>query len=497
MTGDQLSLHGVTFVHATAPDPVLVDLDAVFPEGWTGVIGPNGCGKTTLLRLVAAELEPTEGEVRGRARTLLCPQRPEDRPDDLTALLEADDGAARRLVGTLGLGDDWPDRWPTLSDGERKRAQIATALWREPRVLGLDEPTNHIDADARRMLIAALRRFRGIGLLVSHDREMLDALCRRCLFFESGGVKMRPGGYTQAVALSEADRERALAEAQAAQKEVKRLEREARRHRDEAAASHRKRSKSGLDLRDHDARFRINQARMTGKDGGAGRRLKSAQSRVDRAQGELDAIRAEKRRRLRLILRGTPCRRNHLLRTEATTLPLGEDRELRLPEIAITPEDRIALTGPNGAGKSTVVRHLLERLEIPSERLVFLAQEIGRVEAARIVERVRRLDRKRLGKLLTVVGSLGSEPERLLETPEPSPGELRKLLLALGLTREPWWIVMDEPTNHLDLPSIECLEDALAECPCGLLLVSHDAAFLGRLTNRAWRIVEGRLVVPP
>ncbi len=77
---------------------------------------------------------------------------------------------------------------------------------------------------------------------------------------------------------------------------------------------------------------------------------------------------------------------------------------------------------------------------------------------------------------------------------EPSPGELRKLLLALGLANEPWLIVMDEPTNHLDLPSIECLEDALAECPCGQLLVSHDERFLGRLTNRTWRITDGWLV---
>jgi ATPase subunit of ABC transporter with duplicated ATPase domains len=154
----------------------------------------------------------------------------------------------------------------------------------------------------------------------------------------------------------------------------------------------------------------------------------------------------------------------------------------------------VALTGPNGAGKSTLVRHLLDRIDLPAGRRTHLAQEIGRAEARRILARVRALDRKRLGAVMTVVGSLGSDPGRLLDTPEPSPGELRKLLLALGLAAEPWLIVMDEPTNHLDLPSIECLEDALSEYPGALVLVSHDRPFLDRLTNRAWRIEAGTLV---
>jgi ATPase subunit of ABC transporter with duplicated ATPase domains len=92
---------------------------------------------------------------------------------------------------------------------------------------------------------------------------------------------------------------------------------------------------------------------------------------------------------------------------------------------------------------------------------------------------------------MTVISGLGSRPERLLESHEPSPGETRKLLLAMGVVRQPYLIIMDEPTNHLDLPSIELLEQALSECPCALLLVSHDKRFLEATTYRRWEILQG------
>ena len=92
--------------------------------------------------------------------------------------------------------------------------------------------------------------------------------------------------------------------------------------------------------------------------------------------------------------------------------------------------------------------------------------------------------------MMTIVSRLGSRPTRLLESKQPSPGEIRKLMLATGISNKPHLIIMDEPTNHLDLPSIECLESALLDCPCGLLLVSHDNRFLTRLTKINWHIAE-------
>jgi ATPase subunit of ABC transporter with duplicated ATPase domains len=156
--------------------------------------------------------------------------------------------------------------------------------------------------------------------------------------------------------------------------------------------------------------------------------------------------------------------------------------------LALTPQDRVALVGPNGGGKSTLMRHLIERLTLPSDKLVYLPQEIGRDVSLDIVRQVRRLTNQQLGALMGIVGALGSQPDRLIQTDEPSPGEIRKLLLALGMSRRPELIVMDEPTNHLDLPSIECMEKALADCPSALLLVSHDERFLAALASRRWLI---------
>ena len=89
---------------------------------------------------------------------------------------------------------------------------------------------------------------------------------------------------------------------------------------------------------------------------------------------------------------------------------------------------------------------------------------------------------------MAIVSRLGSRSERLLDGATPSIGETRKLLLALGMSRQPHIILMDEPTNHMDLPSIECLEQALADCPCCLVLISHDRRFLDQLIQQCWHI---------
>jgi ATPase subunit of ABC transporter with duplicated ATPase domains len=386
------------------------------------------------------------------------------------------------------LDPDWTDRWETLSHGERKRAQIGLALWQEPAVMAVDEPTNHIDADCRKLLEGALRAFRGAGVLVSHDRELLDALCRQCLCLGFSGPVLRPGGYTRSRESAAQERKAALREREEAREELARLKREAAIRAREAAASHRKRSKRGLAIKDHDARCRINRARYYNMDGQAGKWLRQLDGRMEQAAKRLESIRVRKERRLGLRLGDAQTGRDFLLRVPEGRLSLGNGRKLVFPELSLAPGERVALVGPNGAGKSTLLERAVSGLKLPADRFVYLAQEITAGQSARMLKEVRALGRRDKGEVMKTVGSLGSDPRRLLESEQLSPGEARKLLLALGAVRDPWLIVMDEPTNHLDLPSIECLEAALKDVRCALLLVSHDVRFLEAMAGSRWRI---------
>lgn len=465
-----------------------MDLTAVFGKGWTGIIGANGTGKTTLLRLVCGELTPEAGALHVPGRAVLCVQRTDSPPAGLDAFLGATDSESCRLRGELAVEGDWLARWGTLSHGERKRAQIGVTLWSQPAVLAVDEPTNHIDAPTRALLGNALRAFDGIGLLVSHDRALLDTLCHQCLFLDPPDTVMRPGGYTEGHRQAQIEKQHSHRVRIEARRALRRLEREAERRRQEVAGAARRLSKRGLDPRDHDARAKINGARLSGKDGQAGRLARQMDERAARARDALEASPVQKEYRLGIWIPSAHSPRDVVLRLPASRLVLGGQRVLDTPQLVLGPTDRVAVTGPNGVGKSTLIRHLLPRMNVPTERITYLQQELDASVSRQLHSELMSLPEETRGQVLTVVSRLGSRPQRLLESQEPTPGETRKLLLALGIARSPHVIVMDEPTNHLDLPAIECLEAALSDCPCALLLVSHDMHFLRRLCRIEWRM---------
>jgi ATPase subunit of ABC transporter with duplicated ATPase domains len=497
MTAKHVILERVSYGYDAMPELLLKEISTSFSEGWTGIVGANGAGKTTLLKLATGLLEPREGHIRIPGDALYCAQRTDVPPARLGLLIDSADRFASEIKGRLGIAGDFLPRWPSLSHGERKRAQIGVMLWQQPSVLALDEPTNHIDEDARALLIPALRSFRGIGMLVSHDRDLLDLLCHHCLFVDPPDAVMRPGNYSAGRRESLREEESSRRRKESAKRQTARLATEAARRASEARNSDSRRSKRGLDPKDHDRRARIDLARLTGTDGRAGMLAGQMRSRVEKALQAERSIKIRKHYELGIWLEGERCRRDALFRICASSIPLGSGRELHCPDLAMLPSDRIALTGANGAGKSTLVRRIVGSLNLPVERLTYLPQEIDLPSSCRILEEVRRQPPDILGMVMTIVSRLGSRPARLIESVEPSPGEVRKLMLALGIARRPHLIVMDEPTNHLDLPSIECLEEALKGCPCGLLLVSHDERFLRALTGTRWHLAPVRTSSPP
>lgn len=274
----------------------------------------------------------------------------------------------------------------------------------------------------------------------------------------------------------------------AARARLDKLEREHARRKHKASESSRMNPKRRLSPKDHDARAKVDGARLSGKDAVQGKLQKQLEGRLDKARKDLGAIPVKKEYPTGIVVTGSVCPRAYVLNLPAGELPLGEHRRLIYPDLNISSKDRIALTGPNGCGKTTLITSILSSLSLPSDRVTYLPQELGIDESMRLMDELHRLSGEKLGWVMSIVSRLGSKPGLLLESRLPSPGETRKIMLALGLLKEPWLVVMDEPTNHLDLVSIECLESALADCRSALLLISHDQRFLQVLTKTRWEI---------
>jgi len=480
-----LIIKGLTYAYSDA----VCTLDAVdvhLTLGWTGIVGANGSGKTTLLRLIEGQLKPRSGHVSVRppGRIHRCPQRV-SYTDDIADFCWDWDKLAQRLRGRLGLEPPQLERWNTLSPGERKRWQIGAALAAQPAVLLLDEPTNHLDREGRDLLLQSLRGFRGIGLVVSHDRTLLDELTEGTLRLR-GTADHFPGPYSEAAAhwaLQDRqvfdDWERRSIEEKRLQKRL--ADKRRARHEAERKMSSRYRMKGP---KDSEARSTAAKARAAHGEA----RLSQA---VRKVRGQLERHREEVRPDLprtlgrSVFVNFQTSRRNPVFQLQTSELKAGDHAVLQDVDVAVERTDRIRLAGANGAGKTT----LLEALATADG--LYLPQELE--SAGELLAAVRSRPVEERGRILQIVAALGVDPARLLSSEAPSPGEARKLALADALGRHVPALLLDEPTNHLDLPSIERLEATLRAYPGALLLVSHDDAFAAAVTDVTWRI-EGKRV---
>ena len=482
----QLNLAHIEYTYPLAAESALRDVTATFPQGWTGLVGDNGSGKTTLALIACNLLHPDNGTVTPTLFSQYCAQDATEAPSNLEDFSLSYDALAVKLRRDLAIEDDWFGRYSTLSCGQQKRLQVACALWARPDVLAMDEPTNHVDASTRSVVSAALLQFEGIGLLVSHDRELLDTLCSQCLFVTGGTAVMRPGGYSQASSQAALERSSAIHARENARKEKARIEKEAQRRREEASRTAGRRSLRGIDKHDGDARHRKNIYVVSGQDGKAGKLSSRMSSRLKNADAQLTATFVEKRYDADVWLDVEPSRRKVLLRMQPTALSLGE-ATLNVPALHIGNSDHVGLIGDNGSGKTTLVRNIVEHIP-EGARCLYIPQEANHEQMHAALDLLSDLPSAQRGRVLSIVALLNSDPDRILEGGSISPGELRKLMLALGVLDSPELIVMDEPTNHLDLGSTEALERMLAAYPGALILVSHDAAFLQAATSIIWEI---------
>jgi ATPase subunit of ABC transporter with duplicated ATPase domains len=483
--------------------PVLKEVSFVLTPGFYGLVGANGAGKTTLLRVLAGELAPHEGArlMRPAGATIVhCPQAVDDAGADVFALAASHDGVASELRGRLGLEADDLPRWPTLSPGERKRWQIGAALAQDPDVLLLDEPTNHLDGAARERLLGALARFRGIGVIVSHDRALLERLPRAILRVFEGAVTLYDGAWSAARATWQAERrerEAAHAGAKAAVRTLERRLDSARRQQESAARSLGARSRM-KNKNDHDARSMGSKVVAGWAEAGAGRSVELARRQLAKAQDSVPAVTRDVTLGGRIFASYERAPHAVLFHLEANELCAGDRVVLRDVRLDVGRDERLRIAGANGAGKTTLLAALMAA-QRRSERVLFLPQELSPAAVARLTSDLRATSDAERGRVLSVFAALGSDPERILtrragDEASLSPGEARKLALATGLGRHAWALVLDEPTNHLDLPTLERLETALREYPGALVLVTHDDAFAAAVTTRTVVVEGGRAV---
>lgn len=478
--------------------PLFERASVEFLPGWTGVVGENGSGKTTLLRLIAGELAPSSGtvQVTPAGQVGWCRQQSHEQRPELEDFAREASKPARRWRGQLELEAAPLERFEQLSAGERKRWQLAWALSREPDVLLLDEPTNHLDAKARELIVRALQRFRGVGILVSHDRGLLEALTERTARLHRRSVELWSGPYGEARRQWQHERERTLDVKAALQRTQARLAQRADEQRRRASGAERDRSarRRMKDKNDHDARSILSK----NKAEAAGRRLArdaaALESRRQRVQAELGSLHVDKQLGRELFAEHAPWPKPRVFHLAFEALHAGSRRLLGRTVLDIGRADKLWLAAPNGSGKTTLIGELASQNPRVFAEAVYLPQHLPARARGELAARLRALGTSERGRVLSFVAALGSDPDALLLSEAWSPGQTRKLTLALGLARQTPALVLDEPTNHFDLPSIERLERLLVAFPGCVLLVTHDEALAERVATRVVRIDAGELV---
>ena len=444
-----------------------------------GLIGRNGTGKSTLLRVIAGELALDDGEIRRRdgLRTTLVEQEP-TLPDAATLreslvarghFEQIDDERARwraesRLVEYLHrLGIDENLRPAVASGGERKRATLALALALEPQLLLLDEPTNHLDIDGIQLLEDLLAKGTTTSIFITHDRAFLDTVATRIVELDRGLLRSYPGNF--------ADYERRKDEQLAA-------EAVANRRFDKFWAQEEVWIRKGVE------------ARRTRNEGRVQRLLALREQRVARRERLGD---------LKLTLDAGERGGKLVAELDNVTKRYGGRPVVERLSLRIMRGDRIGIIGPNGAGKSTLLKLVLGRLA-PDEGSVRLGANLQVAYFDQLREQLdpecsvagtvspnsdwvevggqRRHVISYLGDFLFAPARAES-PVRML-----SGGERNRLLLATLFARPANVVVLDEPTNDLDIESLELLEATLQDYPGTVLLVSHDRRFLDNVVTQ-------------
>jgi ATP-binding cassette subfamily F protein uup len=443
-----------------------------------GIIGINGTGKSTLLKILAGAEEPDSGEVvrTNGIRISYLPQIPEfddhgsvisqvlaHLPNDLRQTKEFE---ARSILDKFGMSDCDRDI-SSLSGGEKRRAGIASALVQPSDVLLLDEPTNHIDNETARMFEELLMKYRGAIVMVTHDRYFLNKVCGKIAEIDRGAIYTCNGNYSDYLR-QKAQRE---ADAEAAERKNRALYRREFEWISRGARARGTKSKDRIERFEELKNREIPAAQEK-------LQLQSVSSRLGRKTIEIE--------NLTKSIDGKP------LITDFSYI--------------ISRDARIGIIGRNGAGKSTFLKMLTGSVQPDSGSIVtgdtvkigYFSQECESMDPSlRVIEYIR----ETADRVQTPEGTVTASQmlERFLFTPELqwnrieklSGGERKRLYLLKILMTAPNILLLDEPTNDLDIATLTILEDYLQSFAGAVIAVSHDRYFLDKLANEIFEFRGG------
>ncbi|MEE2879158.1 MAG: ABC-F family ATP-binding cassette domain-containing protein [Pseudomonadota bacterium] len=487
---------------------LLEGASATLAAGWkVGLIGRNGTGKSTLLRLIREANEDPDGAIRiGKAaklgwvaqeveesdRTLLDetlkadterhelmqaaetetdPNRLADVHERLTAI-DAWSGEARAASILTGLGFSQADlgrACKEFSGGWRMRAALAGVLFAEPDLLLLDEPTNYLDLEGAAWLETYLKRYPHTVLLVSHDRELLNNAVTHILALEHQKLTVHPGDYDSWQ--RKRAEQMALAEAHKA-----------------------KQDKQRAHLQSFVDRFRAKASKA-----------RQAQSRIKMIEKMGEIVLPLEERAHPFDFPDPEELASPLFVLDEADLGYAEGEPvLRGVHLRVDNDDRIAIVGANGQGKSTLVKTIAGRLKLlEGNRVAASKVEIGYFSQDQLdelsagqnaIDHVRRMRPNATeGQLRSIVAQIGFNRDKAETKVEKlSGGEKVRLLLGLTALKTPHVLILDEPTSHLDIDSREALIHALNAYQGAVLLITHDVYLAEATAERLWLVNEGR-----
>ena len=485
----------VSFKYENSPNLLFSDINFSFTSGWTGLVGGNGTGKSTLLSLVAGTLQPDSGKVLVKGRVGVCSQLYSGITEEDYSYIYDYSKELWEYRCLLDIEDDMFIREESLSGGEKKRVQLFSVLARNPDILLLDEPTNHLDAKNKGYLLDALKKFPGIGLIVSHDRGFLSELTDRTVLFFSYGTgdatffEDFPLPVYGALEESEKIQQGLVTKKCMLQKKADALGNTINTMNTEIAQKKKYLSKKDFDAKDHDGKGKVDAARLTGKDRGLADRKRVLAKGKERLEKESQSVSVYLRKKVGVS--------DYTFGTLFSGIRIPEklicagDYSVQVPSFEIAVKDRIALVGDNGAGKTLLLHYIFETAAQKTKSILFLKQEYTQEEIAGVLRRFSQLNNSLKGRVVSDLYRLGSAPSSFTSDGlSVSPGEIRKLDFVLGISEQVSLILMDEPTNHLDITAIQVMEEILKEGDVTSIIVSHDRAFLDACTQKTITVLR-------